>query len=78
MFSLQIQFHSSIQVENGGESTDTPNQDKRIIARTYGLYWTESGVALPADVKPKCISLYASLMFFIMHTFKLYLLSSGL
>lgn len=44
--------------ENGGESTDTPNQDKRIVARTYQLYWTESGVALPKEWKPKCLSTY--------------------
>lgn len=47
-----------VTCENGGESTDTPNQDKRIIARAYKLYWTESKVALPKDFKPKCISLY--------------------
>lgn len=47
-----------VTCENGGPSTDTPNQDKRIIARTYKLYWTESSVALPKDFKPKCISLY--------------------
>lgn len=45
-------------VENAGPSTDTPKQDKRIVARTYGLYWTESGVALPSDIKPRCLSLY--------------------
>lgn len=28
--------------ENEGESTDTPNQDKRIIARKYNLEWTDS------------------------------------
>lgn len=28
--------------ENGGESTDTPKQDKRIIARKYKLEWTYS------------------------------------
>ena len=28
--------------ENGGESTDTPNQDKRIVAREYYLEWTDS------------------------------------
>ena len=44
--------------ENGGPSTDTPNQDKRIVARTYQLYWTESSVALPKEWKPKCISTY--------------------
>lgn len=44
--------------ENGGPSTDTPNQDKRIVARTYQLYWTESGVALPKEWKPKCLSTY--------------------
>lgn len=44
--------------ENGGPSTDTPNQDKRIVARTYQLYWTESGVALPKEFKPKCLSTY--------------------
>lgn len=28
--------------ENLGPSTDTPNQDKRIIARTYQLEWTKT------------------------------------
>lgn len=28
--------------ENIGESTDTPKQDKRIIAREYALEWTDS------------------------------------
>ena len=28
--------------ENGGPSTDTPNQDKRIVAREYSLEWTDS------------------------------------
>lgn len=50
-------------VENIGPSTDTPKQDKRIVARTYGLYWTESGVALPKEYKQengraRCLSLY--------------------
>ena len=45
-------------VENIGPSTDTPNQDKRIMPRTYKLYYTESSVALPPEHKPKCISLY--------------------
>ena len=45
-------------VENIGPSTDTPRQDKRIIPRTYKLYYTESSVALPSSHKPKCISLY--------------------
>lgn len=30
--------------ENGGPSTDTPNQDKRIVAREYYLEWTDSGM----------------------------------
>ena len=30
--------------ENGGESSDTPNQDKRIIARAYDLRFSSSGV----------------------------------
>lgn len=30
--------------ENGGESSDTPNQDKRIIARTYDLRFSSSSV----------------------------------
>lgn len=47
-------------VENIGPSTDTPKQDKRIVARTYGLYWTESGVSLPSDIKPRCLSLYTN------------------
>lgn len=45
-------------VENIGPSTDTPRQDKRIIARPYKLYWTESSVALPKEFAPRCISLY--------------------
>ena len=28
--------------ENIGESTDTPNQDRRIVARDYQLEWTQS------------------------------------
>lgn len=28
--------------ENIGESTDTPNQDKRIVARKYKIEWTDS------------------------------------
>lgn len=45
-------------VENAGPSTDTPKQDKRIVAREYQLYWTSSGnVPLPKSFKPKCISL---------------------
>ena len=61
---LSIQDESEKEIfkcvtcENGGESTDTPNQDKRIIARVYKIYWTQSSVALPKDFKPKCISLY--------------------
>lgn len=47
-----------VTCENGGPSTDTPNQDKRIVARTYQLYWTESSVSLPKEYKPKCISTY--------------------
>ncbi len=31
-----------VTLENGGESTDTPNQDKRIIARDYALTWFNS------------------------------------
>lgn len=31
-----------VTCENGGESTDTPNQDKRIVAREYYLEWTDS------------------------------------
>lgn len=49
---------SCFALENGGPSTDTANQDKRIIPRKYKLYWTESSVALPKEYKPKCISLY--------------------
>lgn len=30
--------------ENGGESTDTPKQDKRVVARKYKLNWSSSGV----------------------------------
>lgn len=44
-------------IENEGPSTDTPKQDKRIVARNYDLYWTTSSVSLPIDYKPKCISL---------------------
>ena len=31
-----------VTCENGGPSTDTPNQDKRIVAREYSLEWTDS------------------------------------
>ena len=31
-----------VTCENGGESTDTPNKDKRIVAREYYLEWTDS------------------------------------
>lgn len=31
-----------VTCENGGLSTDTPNQDKRIVAREYYLEWTDS------------------------------------
>lgn len=31
-------------LENGGESTDTPNQDKRIVARDYKLRWSSSNM----------------------------------
>lgn len=44
-------------VENIGPSTDTPKQDKRIVAREYDLYWTTSTVPLPKSHKPNCISL---------------------
>lgn len=42
--------------ENAGPSTDVPRQDKRILARRYLLKWTESGVSLPKEWKPKCIT----------------------
>lgn len=50
-------------LENGGPSTDTPKQDKRIIARKYKLYETESTVSLPKEFTKRngikrCISLY--------------------
>ena len=61
-FSIQDEnakdIFKCVTCENGGPSTDTPNQDKRIVARTYKLYRTESSVALPKEFKPKCISLY--------------------
>lgn len=52
-------------LENGGPSTDTPKQDKRIIARTYNLYETLSSVSLPSkycnkDGTKRCISLYTN------------------
>ena len=37
----EILFHCFC-LENGGASTDTPKQDKRIIARKYNLEWTYS------------------------------------
>lgn len=40
-------------VENGGESTDTPNLDKRIVAREYKLKWTTTSIALPRKYKNK-------------------------
>lgn len=50
-------------LENGGPSTDTPKQDKRIVARIYKLYETESSVSLPKEYTKRngvkrCISLY--------------------
>lgn len=33
---------SCFTCENIGESTDTPKQDKRIVAREYALEWTDS------------------------------------
>lgn len=36
-------------LENGGPSTDTPNQDKRIVAREYKLATRPTGVTLPKD-----------------------------
>lgn len=44
--------------ENGGESTDASGTDRRIVARQYGLYETNSTVSLPKEYKPRCISLY--------------------
>lgn len=49
--------------ENGGASTDEAGRDRRIIAREYKLYETESGVSLPKKFlkengKKRCISLY--------------------
>lgn len=35
-------------MENGGPSTDTPNQDKRIVAREYRLKTRGTGVCIPA------------------------------
>lgn len=49
---------SCYTIENAGESTDTPNQDKRIMPRVYKLYWTTSSVTLPKKYAPKCLSLY--------------------
>ncbi|WP_394908911.1 DUF5675 family protein [uncultured Helicobacter sp.] len=49
---------SCFTIENAGPSTDTPNQDKRIVAREYKLYWTESSVTLPKEYGRKCLSLY--------------------
>lgn len=34
---------SCFTCENIGESTDTPNQDKRIMPRTYQLEWAQTG-----------------------------------
>lgn len=49
--------------ENGGPSTDASGHDRRIVARTYGLYETKSGVCLPKkyqlkDGTKRCISLF--------------------
>lgn len=49
---------SCYTIENAGPSTDTANQDKRIVAREYKLYWTESSVTLPKEYGRKCLSLY--------------------
>lgn len=45
--------------ENGGESTDIPRKDKRVVARKYFLYKTQSNVSLPKKYKPNCISTYS-------------------
>ena len=37
--------------ENGGPSTDTPNQDKRIVARDYILKTRYTNVSLPKEYK---------------------------
>lgn len=43
-------------IENGGPSTATPLQDKRILARRYVFEWTESKVSVPKNWKPKCLT----------------------
>lgn len=39
---LGVPLFQCFTCENIGESTDTPNQDKRIMPRTYKLEWTDS------------------------------------
>ena len=39
-------FHC-FTLENAGASTDTPQQDKRIIAREYNIEWSATSVTLP-------------------------------
>lgn len=43
----------SFCVENGGESTDTPNQDKRIVARDYLLKWSPTTITIPPKYRTK-------------------------
>lgn len=38
-------------LENAGESTDTPRQDKRIVAREYNLEWSATSVCVPKSYK---------------------------
>lgn len=57
------EVYKCVCLENGGPSTDTPRQDKRIVAREYKLYETESTVSLPKEYtinngKKRCISLF--------------------
>ena len=49
---------SCYSIENAGPSTDKSGLDRRIVARDYKLYWTDSSVALPKKYGRKCVSLY--------------------
>lgn len=41
------EIFTSFCVENGGESTDTPQRDKRIVAREYFLKWSKTTISIP-------------------------------
>lgn len=40
-----------VTVENGGESTNEPNKDRRILSDNYGLEWSNTSVKLPEQYR---------------------------